>query len=444
MRLFAAALASILTLLLLTALLAACQALPIFATPTPTVTPTLTYTPTPAPTLTPTPPAYLSLVTAAALPPTSTTGAILFSTQAQTGSTLLWQISSGGLLTVTDRLLGTTWDCSSDSSTPQRCVFADQAGQVYTTALTAPAAPLLVSPTLPLARLDLAPNGLSLGLVLTDDLDIINLTEPAVAGGISGLGGLAELQWAPDSQHLAYITRTETNANLYVFDVNGAGDPEQVAQGDWLGLAAWAPDSQHLAFAQRGLDHPNGGYQRQDLFVSDVNGAEVLNRTEYFEDRQRPPPDHPFGVRWLTWLADSSTLAFTWTSWPVDPGEAEVNVVSAVKDGGEPSGQLAAAGALLTDGTRLAYSPDGANVAALLHTVDGRRFVWGRALASDAWVALTPAEHTVLDLCWTSDSRALVYTTDEGGLYWLDSRGGEPARLVAVAAPQRITRLQCP
>jgi len=105
---------------------------------------------------------------------------------------------------------------------------------------------------------------------------------------------------------------------------------------------------------------------------------------------------------------------------------------------------LAAAGALLADGTRLAYSPDGANVAALLRTVDGRRFVWGRPLASDTWVTLTPAEHTVLDICWTSDSRGLVYTTDEGGLYWLDSRGGPPARLVAVAAPQRITRLQCP
>ncbi|MFZ1631093.1 MAG: hypothetical protein WAV70_19460, partial [Anaerolineae bacterium] len=109
-----------------------------------------------------------------------------------------------------------------------------------------------------------------------------------------------------------------------------------------------------------------------------------------------------------------------------------------------PTAQLAAAGALLADGTRLAYSPDGAQVAALLRTADGRRSVWGRPLASDTWVALTPAEHTPLDLCWTSDSLALVYTTDEGSLYWLDSRGGLPVRLAAVAAPQRITRLQCP
>lgn len=94
----------------------------------------------------------------------------------------------------------------------------------------------------------------------------------------------------PDSQHLAYITRTETSANLYVYDVDSESEPDQAAAGDWLGLAAWAPDSKHLAFAQRGLDHPNGGFQRQDLFVSDVNAAEVLNRTEYFEDRQRPVP----------------------------------------------------------------------------------------------------------------------------------------------------------
>ncbi len=444
MRTFAAALALTLTLVLLVALLAACQALPIFATPTPTLTPTPTQTPTPIPTATPTPPGYLSLVTASALPPTSTTGAIVFSTQAQTGDTLLWQLSSRGLLTVTDRLLGTAWDCSQNSPNGARCVFADQEGQVYTTTLAGLPAPLLLSPTLPLARLALAPDGLSLGLVFTDDLDIINLAEPSLAGGISGLAGLAELQWAPDSQHLAYITRTETSANLYVYDVDSESEPDQAAAGDWLGLAAWAPDSKHLAFAQRGLDHPNGGFQRQDLFVSNVNAAEVLNRTEYFEDRQRPAPDHAFGVRWLTWLPDSSTIAFTWTGWPVDPREVEVNVVSAVKDGGDPTGQLAAAGALLADGTRLAYSPDGANVAALLHTVDGRRFVWGRPLASDAWVTLTPAEHTVLDICWTSDSRGLVYNTDEGGLYWLDSHGGPPVRLVAVAAPQRMTRLQCP
>ena len=444
MRTFAAALALTLTLVLLVALLTACQALPFFATPTPTLTPTPTQTPTPAPTATPTPPVYLSLVTASALPPTSTTGAILFSTQAQTGATLLWQISSRGLFTVTDRLLDTAWDCSENRPGAPHCAFADQEGQIYTTTLAGSPAPLLIAPSLPVTRLDLAPNGLRLSLVLTDDLDILDLAEPAAAGGVSGLGGLAELRWAPDSQHLAVITRTADSANLYVLDLAQEPVLRQIAAGDWLGMAAWAPDSKRLAFAQRGLDHPNGGSQRQDLFVSDAAGAEVLNRTEYFEDRQRPAPDHAFGVRWLTWLADSSTIAFTWTGWPVDPQQVEVSVVAAAKDGGAPTAQLAAAGALLADGTRLAYSPDGAQVAALLRTADGRRSVWGRPLASDTWVALTPAEHAPLDLCWTSDSLALVYTTDEGSLYWLDSRGGLPVRLVAVAAPQRITRLQCP
>ena len=436
MRTFAAALALTLTLVLLVALLTACQALPFFATPTPTLTPTPTQTPTPAPTATPTPPIYLSLVTASALPPTSTTGVILFSTQAQTGATLLWQISSRGLLTVTDRLLDTAWDCSENRPGAPHCAFADQEGQIYTTTLAGSPAPLLIAPSLPVTRLDLAPNGLRLSLVLTDDLDILDLAEPAAAGGVSGLGELAELQWAPDS------------ANLYVLDLAQEPVLRQIAAGDWLGMAAWAPDSKRLAFAQRGLDHPNGGSQRQDLFVSDAAGAEVLNRTEYFEDRQRPAPDHAFGVRWLTWLADSSTIAFTWTGWPVDPQQVEVSVVAAAKDGGAPTAQLAAAGALLADGTRLAYSPDGTQVAALLavrgQAVAGERMASGRALASGTWVALTPAEHTPLDLCWTSDSLALVYTTDEGSLYWLDSRGGLPVRLVAVAAPQRITRLQCP
>lgn len=170
MRTFAAALALTLTLFLLVVLLAACQALPIFATLTPTLTPMLTQTPTPIPTATPTPPGYLSLVTASALPPTSTTGAIVFSTQAQTGDTLLWQLSSRGLLTVTDRLLGTAWDCSQNSPNGALyCVFADQEGQVLHDHVGGAARALVVVAN-PAARVPRpAADGLSLGLVFTDD-----------------------------------------------------------------------------------------------------------------------------------------------------------------------------------------------------------------------------------------------------------------------------------
>ncbi len=415
----------------------------LFGCPCPTLTPTPTASPTPTATPTPTPPPYLTLVNASALPPTTTAGVILFSTQAQQGDTLLWQLSSRGLFTVTDRLLDTGWDCSGPAAAAPRCAFTDQAGQVWTTTLTTPAEPLLAEPGLPPARLDLAPDGLRLGLVFTDDLDILDLNEPTLAVSVVGLPGLAELAWAADSNRLAFITRTAGSANLYLLDSTREAEPRQLAAGDWIGFVDWSPDGQQLAFAQRGLDHPNGGNQRQDLFIAGADGVEALNRTEYFEDRPRPAPAQPFGVRWLTWLPDSSAVAFTWSSYTAEAGAATVNVTLARKDGGLPAELLAAAGALSDEGTHLLYSPDGANVTALLHSLDGRRFLWGRPLASDAWLPLTPPEQTVLEVCWLRDSSALVYVTDEGSLFWLDARGGLPMRLASATSPQRITQLRC-
>ena len=60
--------------------------------------------------------------------------------------------SGRGLLTVTDRLLDTAWDCSENRPGAPHCAFADQEGQIYTTTLAGSPAPLLIAPSLPVTR----------------------------------------------------------------------------------------------------------------------------------------------------------------------------------------------------------------------------------------------------------------------------------------------------
>lgn len=434
-----------LAVVLVALLLLACQVPPIFPTPVPTNTPTATPTLTPTPTPTP---SFLTLVTASFLPPTSTQGAILFSTEG-TGEgvgnePVLWHLATEGFAPLTGELLPGRWDCNETGA--QTCVFADQQGQVYTTTAISLAAPLLISPTLPITRIDLSPSGGRLAIMFTETLDILDLQVPGPLLAIDGLRDLAELAWAPDNQHLAYVTRTATMAALYVLDVTGDSGPKQVADGDWIGAVSWAPDSKQLAFAQRGLDHPNGGNQRQDLFVTDMGGVEVVNRTEYFEDRERPPPGHAFGARWSGWQPDGRAVGFTWTSWTSPPDQVEVDVVAPEAGGGLPDLVLTEAGVLAADGTRLLWSPDGSQVAALIARVGepASRLLWLRPISATTWLPVTPPEHVVTDVCWTGDSRVLVYTTEAGGLYWADANGGTPVQLVQAKVPQAMTGLRCP
>jgi hypothetical protein len=252
--------------------------------------------------------------------------------------------------------------------------------------------------------------------------------------------------WAPDNQHLAFITRTMETAALYSLDVTGDKGPIQLADGDWIGAVSWAPDSKRLAFAQRGLDHPNGGNQRQDLFVTDVAGVEVINRTEYFEDRERPPPGHAFGARWSAWQPDGQAVAFTWSSWPAPPEQVEANAVAPAANGGLPSPLLPEAGVLAADGTHLLWAPDGSQVAAVLARIGepASRLLWLRPISETAWLPVTPPEHVVTDVCWTGDSRVLVYTTADNGVYWAEAHGGTPVQLVQATAPQVVGGLRCP
>lgn len=434
-----------LALLLVTLLLLACQVPPIFPTPVPTNTPTATPTLTPTPTPTP---SYLTLVTASYLPPTTTQGALIFSTGGSGAGVgneqVLWRLATEGFTPLTDALLPGRWDCNDRGI--QTCVFADQSGQVYTSTAISPAVPILISPTLPITRVDLSPNGDRLALVLTATLDILDLRTPGLLTTVDGLPDLAELVWAPDSQHLAYVTRTANAAALYSLDVTGSAGPIQLAEGDWIGAVSWSPDSTHLAFAQRGLDHPNGGDQRQDLFVTDVGGVEVVNRTEYFEDRVRPSPGHAFGARWSAWQPDGRAIAFTWTSWPAPPEQVEANVVSPAADGGLPDPLLADAGVLAADGTRLLWSPDGQQVTAVIARVGepASRLLWQRPISATTWLPVTPPAHVVDNVCWTGDSRVLVYTTADGGLYWVDANGGVPVQLVQATRPQVMGDLRCP
>ncbi|MAU12953.1 MAG: dipeptidyl aminopeptidase [Anaerolineaceae bacterium] len=94
----------------------------------------------------------------------------------------------------------------------------------------------------------------------------------------------AEIKWSPDSSKLLYGAMLETN-NLYKFSpllrvVTLDGDITPLLD-DWgtVGSAAWI-DNERIAFIGQVDGLPMGS--KEDIWVTDVNGAEPVNRTADF------------------------------------------------------------------------------------------------------------------------------------------------------------------
>ncbi|QLQ07382.1 MAG: hypothetical protein HZY76_16090 [Anaerolineae bacterium] len=163
------------------------------------------------------------------------------------------------------------------------------------------------------------------------------------------------------------------------------------------------------------------------------------------EDRVRPSPGHAFGA--LVGLAArraGNCLHLDFLAGATGAGRGQRRVAGRRR--GLPDPLLADAGVLAADGTRLLWSPDGQQVTAVIARVGepASRLLWQRPISATTWLPVTPPAHVVDNVCWTGDSRVLVYTTADGGLYWVDANGGVPVQLVQATRPQVMGDLRCP
>ena len=90
-------------------------------------------------------------------------------------------------------------------------------------------------------------------------------------------GGVEQLDWAPDSRHIAYSCRKKvgkqyafsTNTSIYIFDVVTGETVAVTEKGGYDTDPVWSPDGQHLAW----ISMPRDGYEadQQRLMVADID-----------------------------------------------------------------------------------------------------------------------------------------------------------------------------
>ncbi len=90
-------------------------------------------------------------------------------------------------------------------------------------------------------------------------------------------GGIEQLDWAPDSRHIAYSCRKKTgkeyafstNTSIYIYDVKNGETIPVTEKGGYDTDPVWSPDGKHLAWVSMARD----GYEadQQRLFVADLD-----------------------------------------------------------------------------------------------------------------------------------------------------------------------------
>ncbi|GAB4560674.1 MAG: hypothetical protein Kow0047_07500 [Anaerolineae bacterium] len=405
----------------------------------PTATPPVPTAPRPTALPSPTPtPLYLGLVQADEDLPV---GHLVFSTalEAEEG-VQVWVRSQArdDALPVLEFTRDNLWDCAPVASF---CVMGDETGEVYTFQ-----PPDALSPLVPagedLQRAFVSPRGRFAGVVSGGFLALLDLQDPARVVHVPQVRAVGDVAWDGEDARLAFVAVDEDVERLFVMRlVPDLIPPALIAENAEVLSPAWAGTQRKMAFIVRGLDHPRGGTQRRDVFVSDLETDEYLNLTETFGPLIDWIPAQPFGAASLRWALDDETLDFVW----VPPDERpDVGRVYRWIEGLDPQLVMAARLAPGQGWSAPVRSPDGASEAAVaaIESRGGAGELWVSPAGMESWGALSPSDQDVISFAWSPDGGYLAYVVDGDGIWVVPAAGGEARRVVRAASPIQVRRLQ--
>ena len=189
-----------------------------------------------------------------------------------------------------------------------------------------------------LQELALSPDGKKVAFTVHGEIFSASAKDGGDAARITSTAGEeAELAWAPDSRHLAYMSNRTGTRQIFVYDF-GTGRETQVTTGNARNdLPRYSPDGRLIAFERD---------SRELRVIDPASKAETLVATGVFDT----PPF--VDARDFTWSPDSRFIAYLTAG-----AKAFQNVhVAPVAGGGQPSPVSFLAN---TNAGALSWSPDG-------------------------------------------------------------------------------------
>jgi tricorn protease len=150
-----------------------------------------------------------------------------------------------------------------------------------------------VDPSRHVTDFELSPKNGRVAFCSRGDLALVPVKEGRTIV-LTGTSGVREKnpRWSPDGKSLAYISEETGEEEIYVIEVNGDGDPDQITKGTkgWKFPPAWSPDGEKLAYADGS----------QTLYIVNKETGRIIraDSSDYWEiDQYAWSPDS----RWLAY-----------------------------------------------------------------------------------------------------------------------------------------------
>lgn len=206
--------------------------------------------------------------------------------------------------------------------------------------------------------------------------------------------------WSPDGASIAFVSRREGHAHLYVMHADGTGSRRLTSAAADDTRPSWSPDGREIAFSRGG-----------ELYAVPAAGGAVHRITRGLGGDAADP----------AWSPDGKLVAYDYRR----PGFSirEVWVVRADGSGARAVTRLQQSSALPT------WSPEGNRLAFQSNTRGGHFEIYSIALDGTRLRRETRSEIDTIEPAWSPEGSAIAFSRD--GAIWTVDRQGKTTKLTS-------------